>query len=135
MGTKFTRLETVSCMDTISGFKGTHPLKFGTKVRHKVTGVEGIVIAKFYLLSGCVTVYYTSQTETDRDKKPIKYYDTVDMVEVVAATSIFSKQPVEESVFCLGEKVKVPAYGFAEGVIHGIAFYPDQVSHVEIQPP
>ena len=110
-------------------------MEFGSVVRHKITGDEGVITAKFYLISGCVTVYSTSKTVKDRDFKAVKYYNTVDVLEMVGPNETFAKQPKEESAYRLGEKVKVPSYGDVEGVITAIAFYPDQAIHVEVQPP
>lgn len=116
-------------------FIGNHPLQFGTRVKNKITGDEGIVTAKFYLISGCVTCYYTSQKLRDQNNKPIKHYDTVNILDVVGENETFSEQPKEESNFSLGERVKVPTYGGVEAVVTAIAFYPDQATHVEVQPP
>lgn len=116
-------------------FVGSNSLKFGSVVKNKITDKEGIVTAKFYLLSGCVTVFYTSQKEVHSDtRKPVMFYDTVDKLEYQYNSKLFPEQPVEESNFKLGEKVKCEALGVT-GIVSSIGFYPDQANHLEIQPP
>ncbi len=118
-------------------FVGTCDLKFGAHVQNKITGDEGLVTAKFYQISGCTVICYTSTTLRDRDNKPVYFHATLDRLEVireVLAPPIFDTQPKEESNFRLGEKVEAPLYGIT-GIVTCIAFYPDQSNHLEIQPP
>lgn len=121
-------------MNTTPSFIGHTPLDFGTRVKDKITGDEGMVVAKFYQISGCTQVMYLNPEYRSNDNIPIRCFAHMARLEILGENKVFDTQPPEESNFKLGEKVTAPAYGIT-GIVSAICFYPDQATHLEIQPP
>ena len=105
-------------------------------MRDKISGMQGKLTARFYLISGCCQLSLQTDERHGDTKKPVHIYVAEQMADVQVTRDEFTEgipQCEDVSGFVLGEKVRVPHLEL-EGTVTGICFYPAQATHLEVMP-
>lgn len=114
-------------------FIGTNSLLQGSKVKHRITEEEGILIAKFYVISGCCELWIQS-----KEPKPEggfrDFYCSSELVEVLDEKAFPCEHFKEESPYDFAQEVEIPHLG-VKGTITSFCFFMTNADHVEVQPP
>lgn len=114
-------------------FLGTDPTPLGALVKHKLTGEEGIVEAKYYVVSGCCEI-----TVRSKEPKPEggfrDFYCSTTMIDIIDPKAFPCEIFEEKSGYDFCQDVDIPHLG-VRGTIVSFGFYINNADHVEVQPP
>ena len=109
-------------------------IPFGAVVKDKISGMQGKLTARFYLISGCCQLSLQTDERHGETKRPVYLHISEQLSEVLDTSAMAGIPQCEDvSGFVLGEKVHVPHLGL-EGTVTGICFYPAQATHLEVMP-
>lgn len=112
-------------------FVGTDTVPFGAILKHKISGKEGILMHKYYVISGCCEYWIQPKGDPEIHKG---FYATKELVDFVKQSDIIFPNIKEECIFSNGDKVSVDHLEVT-GTIVSIMFYGFNGVHLEIAPP